>query len=351
MISEEGKLEGQRRRPSVTLKEVASRARVSKSTASRVLNNRLGDGFSVSLELQRRIIRAARELNYRPNLIARSLTSTDSQLISVFGGARALSKFGNIYRTALNSVAERLGGAPENFDIIVSMSVQKPEASELPSWSIAGAVVLGMCSSVTMGQLEMAGIPYVVINGPCGASGCSVVPDDVDGMRQAVCYLTELGHERIAYAGPLPGYLAGHSSLEDRRQTYLSELASRGLSAIDGHQETLESAAGFVESAVLEQGATAIVAYGHMGGLNLMQAAQRLGISVPEQLSLICFGDERAFDVMSPGLTFVDLRSEQMGRLAAKLLLRQIRSPGEARGEVVRLSERLVIRESAVRRG
>jgi LacI family transcriptional regulator len=107
--------------------------------------------------------------------------------------------------------------------------------------------------------------------------------------------------------------------------------------------------AGFLESAVFKQGATAIVAYGQMEGLNLMQAAQGLGISVPEQLSLICFGDEYAFNVMSPGLTFVDLRSEQLGRLAAKLLLRQMRSTGEASPEVVRLSERLVIRGSAVR--
>jgi LacI family transcriptional regulator len=177
-----------------------------------------------------------------------------------------------------------------------------------------------------------------------------VVPDDIDGMRKAVRYLIELGHRRIAYAGPLAGHLAGHSSLEDRRRTYLSELASSELSAIDGHDETLESAAGFLESAVLEHGATAIVAYGHIEGLNLMQAAQSLGISVPEQLSLICFGDEYACNVMSPGLTFVDLRSEQMGRLAAKLLLRQMRSVGGPRREVVRLSERLVIRESAAPR-
>jgi LacI family transcriptional regulator len=200
-----------------------------------------------------------------------------------------------------------------------------------------------------MGQMEMAGIPYVVINGLCGSRGCSVVPDDIDGMRQAVGYLIELGHQRIAYAGPLPGYPEGHSSLKDRRQAYLSELSSRGLSAIDGHEGTLESAAGFLQSAVLEHGATATVACGHMEGLNLMQAAQSLGISVPEQLSLICFCDEYACNVMSPGLTFVDLRSEQMGRLAAKLLLRQMRSAGEPRSEVIRLSERLVIRESAVR--
>lgn len=350
MGSEEERLEKQLRRSSVTLKDVAARAEVSKSTVSRVLNNRFGEGFSVSEKLQRRVIRAARELHYRPNLVARSLTNTDSRMISVFGGAHALSKFGNIYQTAVNSLADSLGAAPEKFDVIVDMSGHKPESSELPFWSICGAVVLGTCSSITMGQLELAPIPYVVINGPCGAGGCSVVPDDIDGMRKALRYLIELGHRRIAYAGPLPGHSVGHSSLEERRQTYLSELASGGLSAIDGHDETLKSAAGFLKSVVLEHGATAIVAYGHMEGLNLMQAAQSLGISVPEQLSLICFCDEYACDVMSPGLTFVDLRSEQMGRLAAKLLLRQMRSVGEPRREVVRLSERLVIRESAAPR-
>ncbi len=350
MGSEGDRLESESRRSSVTLKDVAARARVSKSTASRVLNNKLGEGFSVSDTLRRRVIRAARELNYRPNLIARSLTNTETGMISVFGGANALSRFGNIYQTAISSLTESLRAAPEKYDVILNVSVQQPEASELPSWSISGAVVLGRCSSVTMGQMEMAGIPYVVINGLCGARGCSVVPDDIDGMRQAVGYLIELGHRRIAYAGPLPGYPEGHgSSLEDRRRAYLSELASRGLSAIDGHEETLESAAGFLQSAVLERGATAIVACGHMEGLNLMQAAQNLGISVPEQLSLICFCDEYACNVMSPGLTFVDLRSEQMGRLAAKLLLRQMRSAGEPRPEVIRLSERLVIRESAGR--
>jgi LacI family transcriptional regulator len=348
--SEKERLERQSGGSSVTLKEVASRAGVSKSTVSRVLNNRLGEGFSVSEKLRRRVIGAARELHYRPNLVARSLANTDSRMISVFGDVHALSKFGNIFQAAVNSLAESLGAAPEKFDVIVDVSVHKPESSELPFWSICGAVVLGRCSSVTMGQLELAGVPYVVINGPCGASGCSVVPDDIDGMRKAVRHLIELGHRRIAYAGPLPGHSVGHSSLEDRRRTYLSELAGSGLSAIDGHNETLESAAGFLKSVVLGRGATAIIAYGQIEGLNLMQAAQGLGISVPEQLSLICFGDEYACNVMSPGLTFVDLQSEQMGRLAAKLLLRQIRSVDEPRREVVTLPERLIIRESTALR-
>jgi LacI family transcriptional regulator len=197
-----------------------------------------------------------------------------------------------------------------------------------------------------MGELERARIPYVVINGRSGPGGCSVAPDDIDGTHIAVRHLTGLGHRRIAYAGPLANHLDQHSSVEDRHQTYLSELVSQGLSPVPGHDVPLESAIEFLKSAVLEYRATAIVAYGHMEGFNLAKAAHTMGISIPEQLSLVSFCDENAVNVISPGLTFVDLRAEHVGRVAAKLLLRQIRSLGQAEPESVKLRERLVLRNS-----
>lgn len=334
------------RKSLVNISDVAVRAGVSKSTVSRVLNNRLGGGFSVSDDVRQRIITVAREMNYRPNLIAQSLTNNCMQMISVLGGAHALSDLGNIYQTVVNAITTYLASASEEFDVTVDMSRPRSDASELPSWKIAGAIVLARSTSVTMRELERTAIPYVVVNGPSGPSGSSVVPDDIGGTHQAVRHLIELGHQRIAYASPPKNHLAGHNSVKDRHQTYLSELANHGLSPIPGHDMLLESAVEFLESAVLKCRATAIVAYGHTGGLNLMQAAHTLGISIPEQLSLVCFCDEYACNVMSPGLTFVDLRSEQMGRVAAKLLLRQIKSLGKVKPECIKLTERLIIRES-----
>ena len=83
-----------------------------------------------------------------------------------------------------------------------------------------------------------------------------------------------------------------------------------------------------------------------MEGLNIMQAAHTLGIAVPEQLSLICFCDEYANSVMSPGLTFVDLSSQAMGQTAAELLLKRIDRSTENRSECIKLDLNLVLRES-----
>jgi len=335
------------RKSLVNMSDVATQAGVSKSTVSRVLNNRLGEGFSVSDDVRQRIITVAREMNYRPNLIAQSLTNNCTQMISVLGGAHALSDLGNIYQTAVNAITTYLASASEEFDVTVDMSRPRSDVSELPSWKIAGAIVLARSTSVTMTELERTAIPYVVVNGPSGPNGSSVVLDDIGGTHLAVSHLIELGHQRIAYAGPHKSYLIGHSSVVNRHQKYLSDLAKYGLSPIiPGHDAPLESTVAFLKSVVFKHGATAIIAYGHMEGLHLMQAAHTLGISIPEQLSLICFCDEYAANIMSPDLTFVDLRSEQMGRVATKLLLRQIGSLRRAKPECIKLAERLVINNS-----
>ena len=69
-----------------TLKDVATEAGVNKSTVSRVLNNRFGNGFSVTEEVRKRVLAAAEKLNYRPNLIAKSLTLQTTRMIHIIGG-------------------------------------------------------------------------------------------------------------------------------------------------------------------------------------------------------------------------------------------------------------------------
>jgi len=328
------------------LDDVATEAGVSKSTVSRVLNNKIGNGFSVTEDVRQRVLDVAKALNYRPNLIAQSLTKQQIRMISILGGAHALSDLGNIYQTVVNSATRVLDSVPGGFDVTVDMSRHEPDGSELPAWMVDGVIVLAKCTTVTMDELEKADIPYVIVNGPSGPSGSSVVPDDVGGTRQAIRHLVKLGHRSIAYAGPRAGHLPGHSSLADRHDTYLSEMSENGLKIVPGHDKPYKSATEFIQSAVVKGRATAVVAYGHMEGLNIMQAAHTLGIAVPEQLSLICFCDEYANSVMSPGLTFVDLGSKAMGQTAAELLLKRIEQPQVSKSECIKLDLNLVLRES-----
>lgn len=352
------------KRSAPSLDDVASQAGVSKSTVSRILNNRLGNGFSVKEEVRQRVIDVARKMNYRPNLIAKSLTMRSTRMIHAFGGNHALSDLGNIYQTVINNITQVMDSLLDGYDVTVDMSRHAPDESEMPAWKIDGAVILAQCTPPTMRDIEQMGIPYVVINGACAEEGCSVVPNDIGGTRIAVRHLIELGHTRIAYSGPVPpfgdsrpkahrqesdtggieaDFLVSHSSLRDRYETYVEEMESHGLEPITQSSDGVKEPEAYLKTKVFERGVTAILAYGHMGGLHLLQAAHTLGISVPEQLSLLCFCDQYANQVMSPGLTFIDLNSAHMGKIAAELLLAQIENPDSVKNRHIVLPENLVL--------
>ena len=139
------------------LGDVAAAAGVSKSTVSRVLNNKLNNGFSVSIEVRQRVLKIAEQLRYRPNLMARGLTNQRTRMVSVLGGAHALSDMGNIYQTAINSITNVLDNAPGGFDVTVDMSQHAPGANELPAWKIDGAIILAKCTSQTVEEIKHSG--------------------------------------------------------------------------------------------------------------------------------------------------------------------------------------------------
>lgn len=343
-------------RKKVNLRDVAKVAGASKSTVSRVLNNKLGNGFSVTDSVRKRILDVSKELGYRPNLIAQSLSNQQRMMIHILGGSHALHDLGDIYQTAVNEIVSLIDGTLENASVTVDMSSPRDNKSELPPWHINAAVILAKCNPATVEELEQAGIPYVVINGPAGKNGSMVVPDDVNGMKLAIKHLTELGHKRISYAGPQAAFLRGHSSVFDRHNTYLTEMEKYNLPVMSGHDKLFstiktyenlyKSAIQFIETSVLQNKATAIIVYGHMEAVNLVQAAQHLGVLVPDQLSIICFCDQHACDIMSPNISFIDLMSKEMGIAAAELLLRQLNNPEKAKPELIKLPEQLVLRNT-----
>ncbi|MFA5292715.1 MAG: LacI family DNA-binding transcriptional regulator [Phycisphaerae bacterium] len=369
------------RRNVVNLYDVAKAAGVSKSTASLVLNNKIGNGFSVTDEVRDRILDVSRKLGYRPNLIAQSLSKLNREMIHILGGSHALHDFGDIYQTAVNKIVSMIDAGFEDYNITVDMSLHHENKSELPPWHVSAAVILARCNPATVEDLERTNIPYIVINGPAGKLGSQVLPDDVNGMKLAIKYFVELGHKRIAYAGPecvavdywwaesnvvpIPAFLKGHSSVYDRHQTYLEQMKAYGLTPMSGHErlpstektdknlndseekaykDLHNSAVRYIKKTVLQDKATAIIVYGHMEALNLLQIAQALNISVPEQLSIICFCDKHACNIMSPSMSFIDLMSEEMGQAAAELLIRQLEHSELISPQIIKLPERLIVR-------
>ena len=115
----------------------------------------------------------------------------------------------------------------------------------------------------------------------------------------------------------------------------------------------------FLKQAIVQGGATAVLAYSHHGALGLLRAAHDLGMSVPRDFSLVCFNDEPVVRLSVPSLTAVNLPALELGRIAADSLLKQMAaspsssSSSSSNGDEVtdapqriKVDESLVIRES-----
>jgi LacI family transcriptional regulator len=327
-----------------TVREIASHCGVSTATVSRVLNGNYANGFSVRKEVHNLIMNVADELGYRPNLAARNLVQRQTRIVGFLGCNTTFGWPSNIYQTAIEAAIRLLQG--RGYNVCIAAPNLEQDNTELPPWRVDGVIVLQECSPETLEEMERIKLPHVVINGKGGESCSSVVPDDIDAMHRAVEHLVKLGHRRIAYAGPTPEHRK-HSSIQERHETYLSELKERGIEPITGHNAVFTSALDFLMSAVQKQNATAIIAYDHVIALKLLHDAHILNIEIPRQVSLICFNDEYLCDMVMPPLTTVGVPSRQMGKMAAEMLLRQIEAPRTERPiEQVKVQEDLVVRAS-----
>ncbi len=330
-----------------TVREIASHCGVSKATVSRVLNGNYSNGFSVRKEVRQLITQIADELGYRPNLAAKNLVQKQTKIISMLGYNTVFGWPSNIYQTTTEEAVRCL--QDQEFDICTTAPNLLRDDTELPPWRVDGIIVIQECSPRTIEQMEKIRLPYVVINGTAGEIGSSVVLDDIDATRQAIAHLRELGHRRIAYAGPTAEHRK-HTSIRDRHNTYLAEIAEHELPHVAGHDDIFRSAETFLKNAVLKEQATAIIAYDHIIALKILHDAAACNIQIPEQVSLICFNDEYFCDIVKPALTTIGAPSREMGKLAAETLIDQISRPAEERcGKRITLRQHLIVRSSTAR--
>jgi LacI family transcriptional regulator len=212
-----------------------------------------------------------------------------------------------------------------------------------------GAVLLLPSESeVELEQLRRQGYPFVVVDPMLPLSGDVpvVAAAHWSGARALVEHLIGLGHERI---GAITGN-AGWAATKDRLGSYLSCLAAAGLPSPrefirEGHftvESGYESARDLLS---LAEPPTAIFAFNDNMAVGALQAARELGIRVPEDVSIVGFDDLEIASVTDPPLTTVRQPLEEMGRIAASLLMRLLQG-GRLEANRLELSTRLIVRES-----
>lgn len=330
-----------------TIIDVARRARVSMKTVSRALN----DEPHVSVEARSRVMEAARALNYRPNLFARSLASRRSFLIGLICAPPGPAPvYVMTIQEGILTQCETRGYnlLTKTFDPAVK-GVSRKVLQFVEKSHIDGLIVtppLADNRALTRALVD-AGIEHVRISQADLVSGSRRLGTDETGISSELTgYLISLGHERIAF---IKGHPA-HSGSRDRLAGFEAAMRDAGLEPAKEYvqQGMFSFESGFeCGTRLLSLGTrpTAIFASNDYMAAGVVNAAHHLGIAMPRDLSVAGFDDAPVSRQIWPSLTTIRQPIRRLGELATIALTDRI-AGRETEGNTNPPSCELVVRDS-----
>jgi LacI family transcriptional regulator len=331
----------------VTLRDVAEAAGVSVSTASRALLDK-GHAYRISERTVQAIKQQAQRLGFQHNAMARSLQSQRSGLVGVVVPDVANPFFAAITKE-VTLRAESQGLSVLLADSRESTSVEVKLLSQLHSRRVEGLVVCPVgVSKSHLEELESSGTPLVIVD-RCflNTSLVSVMSDNRSGAQVGVDQLLSHGHRVIGCIQGLPGTLPNEMRLSEIRKRLKESGLSLSDSQVAGSNFTEQS--GYEAAMQLLQqrpDITALFALCSPSAFGAMRAAEQLQRKIPQELSLITFDHSPAADLLRTPLTTISQDVEQLGQLAANLLVDQLITGKKTRTKKHVIPVRMVVRQS-----
>lgn len=335
-------------RGAATLEEVARHAGVSRATASRVLRG----ASNVSPEAVAAVERAAAEINYTPNLAARSLVTGRSDSVAFLVNETEERLFTEPFflamlRSCQAAVTE--SGLQLNFAIASTAAQRDRFLAYASGGHVDGVLLLSVHGDDDLQlRLEQAGVPTVLSGRPSTKEPVFYVDvDNVVGGRLAVEHVVGRGRRTVGVVtGPLD-MTAG----QDRLAGYREAIAAAGLPADDtliepGGFNTVEGYDAACRLLARRPDVDAIVAGSDLAALGAIRAVEQTGRSVPDDVAVVGFDDIREAAEHDPPLTTVHQPVSQLGATMADLLLRRLDGQEKTPHGVV-LPVHLVARVSA----
>ncbi|MFE9691864.1 LacI family DNA-binding transcriptional regulator [Micromonospora sp. NPDC005806] len=323
-----------------TIYDVARECGVAPSTVSRAFS-RPGRVNAVTAE---RIRQTAARIGYRTNPIARALPTGRTSMIGLVVPDVTNPVYFEVIRGAEAAAAEA------SFTMLLADTQEQMrlehEAIER-QMSVVEGFVLGT-SRISDSALRKVAKqrPLVVLNRPV-ADVPSVAIDNAHGMRQAAEHLGALGHRAITYvAGPEASWADGMRWRSLREAALELNMRVRRLGP---YPPTVPGGMAAVPS--LRGGATtAVVTYNDLLAIGVLRGLQRIGVRVPDEMSVVGFDNIFGADLCSPALTTVAAPLRALGTAAVRELLAQLRGAPARTGNSPFLPTRLVVRESTAPR-
>jgi LacI family transcriptional regulator len=342
-MSEQHKKNVLRAGKAASIYDVANEARVSVFTVSAVVNQKA----HVGKKLRERVEAAIQKLNYRPNLLARSLAKQKTHTIGMIVPDIANPFFPMVVRGAEDAAQKR----GYNLLLCNSDDTQEKEESALElllSKRVDGILltkaIQDMSPSLRQTIQEMK-VPIVLVMRTFPkVSKDAIITDDYQGAYEAVCHLARAGRKRIGLiGGPMK-----ISNGKARWQGFRDALEATNLPydpslVVEGDYRMESGYRG--GNLLLSHRPDGVYVANYMMTVGLLKAAEEMGLRCPEDFGLVSFDDYPWLGIFRPKLTTVELPKYQLGQEAAELLLDRITGK-EGPGVQKKLQPELRVRES-----
>jgi DNA-binding LacI/PurR family transcriptional regulator len=318
------RLRGNASAPSVSQKFLAEHLGLSPATVSLVIN-RSPAAKSIPHRTQERIRRAARELNYRPNFMARSLRAQRSFIIGV-----VVPEISEGYAAlVMSGIEDHL--LQEGYFYFVVSHRHRPDLIEEYPRLLQQRAVEGLIAVDTVCQ-EGVPIPVVAVSGHREVQGVTNIRlDHARAAKLAIEHLLQFGHRKIAA-------IKGQEFSSDTKVRWEAvrgaarnagvEINERLVGQLEGESSSPEL--GYhVTQKLLAAGEpfTALVAFNDVSAIGAISALREAGRQVPEDVSVVGFDDIQSAAFQNPALTTVRQPLREMGVIAAETLLQRINAP------------------------
>jgi len=323
----------------VTLDDVAQRAGLSRTYVSLALRG----SSRVSERSRTRVLEAAKELGYRPNLNARRLASSRTDTIGVL-----ISDLHNpLYAELLDGFDEHLPDRRDQWLLASGFREPSRERAAIDSFlalQVDAIVLLGSLLPATSIQ-ELAVNTPTVVAGRQVRGVDSVVVDDVAGVKLIMEHFRSLGHSRIAHLDGGNGARA-----KTRRRAYIDIMRFHGLQdhiRICSGNYTEQSGEDAFHELWREGKPSAIFAANDLSALGILSAARSAGLGIPTDLAVAGFDDTALAQSGWVSLTTVGYSRSDMGAVTGDLLKHRMSTP-ESKARSVVLQPSLKVRSTTV---
>ncbi len=330
-----------------TINDIAEKVGVSVTTVSRVINKKTKK-YRISAETEKLILKAAEELGYRPNELARGLRLKKTHTLGMVVPDIS-SPFFSYVTHMIQKYAYEAGYSLIVCNTNEDIKIEMEQIELLRRKGVDGFIVMPVgIQHSHIKDLLVVNKPLVLLDRNVEEINAScVVIDNYKGSYEAVCFLIKNGHKRIAIIQGLPNTYTNNERIRGYKDALLDNGVPIDNSLIVGNDFRKED--GYLQTKMLlkmEQPPTAIFTFTELITLGSMEALAEEKIKIPDDISFVSFDDLDFAPYFSSPLTCVRQPRELMGEAAVRLLIEELEAKGKIEKKTIELDPKLIVRES-----